>query len=94
MAASVNCLLLLWGPRHLLILSIKTFFLLCLGEQGAPLSAFTISSKTFCNREVDMKGIFGLIEHYNQWTICKTACVQPVWYNNLATVIFIKFKKS
>lgn len=46
-AASVSCLLLPCGPRHLFMLSIKIFFLLCRGEQGAPESAFTISSSTF-----------------------------------------------
>lgn len=46
-AASVNCLLVPWELTALLTESIKTFFFECLGEQGAPESAFTISSSTF-----------------------------------------------
>lgn len=47
-AASVSCLLEFpCGPIHRFTASINCFFLLCRGEQGAPLSAFTISSKTF-----------------------------------------------
>lgn len=46
-AASVCCLLVLCGPTARLTESINCFFLECRGEQGAPESAFTISSKTF-----------------------------------------------
>lgn len=46
-AASVHCLLVPWGPIAFLTESINCFFFECLGEHGAPESAFTISSRTF-----------------------------------------------
>lgn len=51
-AASVSCLLFPCGPNARFTLSINAFFLECRGEQGAPESAFTISSKTFCKVDI------------------------------------------
>lgn len=48
-ADSVSCLDEACAPRPRLIPSMKCFFLRWRGEHGAPESAFTISSKTFCN---------------------------------------------
>lgn len=50
-ADSVNCFDEAWAPRPRLMPSMKCFFLRCRGEHGAPESAFTISSKTFCKPE-------------------------------------------
>ena len=47
-AASVSCFEELWGSRAFFRLSINCFFLQWRGEQGAPASAFTISSNIFC----------------------------------------------
>lgn len=49
-ADSVNCFDEAWAPRPRLMPSMKCFFFRCLGEHGAPESAFTISSKTFYNQ--------------------------------------------
>lgn len=46
-ADSVNCLDVAWDVTPFFIVSIKCFFFKCRGEHGAPVSALTISSKTF-----------------------------------------------
>lgn len=47
-ADSVNCFDEACAPRPRFMPSMKCFFFKCRGEHGAPESAFTISSRTFC----------------------------------------------
>lgn len=47
-ADSVSCFDEAWAPNPLLMPSMKCFFFKCRGEHGAPESALTISSRTFC----------------------------------------------
>ena len=47
LSSPVRCLMVLCDPRCFFSESINCFFLECRCEQGAPLSAFTISSRIF-----------------------------------------------
>lgn len=53
-AASVSCLLVVCGPIERFTDSTNCFFLECLGEQGAPTSAFNISSNIRCEKDKEI----------------------------------------
>lgn len=74
-ADSVNCLDVACDVTPFLTVSTKCFFFKWRGEQGAPLSAFTISSKIFCNFKANIKCD---IKMHLKWSLDILPVIKPI----------------